>query len=71
MALTDVALDDLNNATNEVAAELDELRGQIGATDAALADRIGAAANRLRSLAADPENPVPTPGGEPVPGDQF
>lgn len=53
------ALADLDLATNEVAAELDDLRGQIATTDAALADRIGAAASRLRTLAADPTNPVP------------
>lgn len=61
MAKTETALEDLNDATNEVAAELDQLRGEISATDTALADRIGSAATRLRGLAADPANPVPDP----------
>ncbi len=64
MSLSETALEDLNDATNEVAAELDQLRGEISATDTALADRIGSAATRLRGLAADPANPVPEP--EPV-----
>lgn len=59
MALTDQALADLDAATNEVAAELDELRDLVAGNDAALADRIGAAATRLRGLAVDPDNPVP------------
>lgn len=59
MSLSETALEDLNDATNEVAAELVEIRGEIAATDTALAGRIGSAANRLRGLAADPNNPVP------------
>lgn len=67
MALTDQALADLDAATNEVAAELDELRDLVAGNDAAVADRISAAATRLRGLAADPENPVPElPTGPPV-----
>ena len=66
MSLSETALEDLDVATNEIAAELDELRGEIAATDTALAGRIGSAANRLRGLAADPENPVPPVDPEPV-----
>ena len=66
MSLSETALEDLNDATNEVAAELAEIRGEIAATDTALAGRIGSAANRLRGLAADPENPVPPVESEPV-----
>lgn len=68
MSLSETALADLDVATNEIATELDDLRGQISSTDAALADRIGAAAERLRGLAADPENPVPAPEPTPEPG---
>ena len=63
MALSDAALADLDAATNEVAAELDQLRGELTGADQAVADRISAAANRLRGLAADPENPVPPADG--------
>lgn len=67
MALTDQALADLNDATNEVAAELDDLRGQLSDADAAVAQRISDAASRLRGLAADPENPVPPADGGTTP----
>lgn len=67
MSLSETALADLDAATNEIATELDELRGEISDTDANLAARIGAAASRLRSLAADPDNPVPNPEPEPAP----
>lgn len=59
MALTDAALADLDAATNAVADELDELRGDLADQDSAVALRISAAADRLRGLAADPETPVP------------
>jgi hypothetical protein len=64
MALTDEALADLDAATNEVAAELEELRDLLSGADQALAGRITAAATRLRGLAADPENPVPPPNSD-------
>jgi septal ring factor EnvC (AmiA/AmiB activator) len=64
MSLSETALADLDQATNEVADELDQLRNEIAGTDAALADRISAAADRLRGLAADPTNPVPADGGD-------
>lgn len=63
MALTDQALADLDAATNEVAAELDDLKAQLSGADQAVADRITAAATRLRGLAADPDNPVPPADG--------
>lgn len=63
MSLSETALADLDQATNEVADELDQLRGEIAGTDAALAGRISAAATRLRGLAADPANPVPVDPG--------
>ena len=60
MALSDQALADLDAATNEVAAELDEVRAQLTNADQAVADRVTAAAARLRGLASDPQNPVPS-----------
>jgi ABC-type transporter Mla subunit MlaD len=73
MADVDAALADLNDATNEVAGELDDfgtevaaLKDQIAALDPdaaakleQLASGVTAAASRLRGLAADPEQPVP------------
>lgn len=68
MALSDDALADLDVATNEVAADLDDLKNQLSTADAAVAARITAAADRLRGLAADPANPVPpAPAVEPAP----
>lgn len=72
MALTDEALADLDVATTEVAEELDELHGRLAALDSDLAARIHEKADRLRALAADPENPVPdlvpqTPAPTPPP----
>lgn len=66
MTASETALQALDAATNEVADELDELRDLIASTDAATAARIQSAADRLRSLAQDPANPVPEPGPEPV-----
>lgn len=51
MALTDAALADFDAATNEVAAELEELRDAVANLDADLATRIGEKAARLRELA--------------------
>ena len=67
MALTDAALADLDDATNAVADELDELRGELKDSDSALALRISAAADRLRGLAADPNEPVPPAPPAPAP----
>jgi hypothetical protein len=59
MGKTDDALRDLDVATNEVAAEIDELRASIANYDSATAERLDAVSARLRGLASDPENPVP------------
>jgi F420-0:gamma-glutamyl ligase len=67
MTLSETALADLDAATNQVAAELDTLRGELTTADSAVADKIAAAANRLRGLAADPTNPVPAPAPAPEP----
>lgn len=58
------ALEDIDTATNEVAAEIDELRQQvkIGMTAEdveAVHARLHGQAERLRGVAKDPENPVP------------
>lgn len=58
------ALEDIDAATNDVAQEVDDLRSQIsvGMTPedvAAVHDALHAKADRLRSIAADPEVPVP------------
>lgn len=55
------ALADLDDATNAVAARLDALAGQVAASDQSAADQIKVEADRLRTLAADPNNPVPEP----------
>jgi methyl-accepting chemotaxis protein len=76
------ALADLNDATNEVAGELEtaaakiqELSDALAASDPEAAGKvaealagIGAAATRLRGLAEDPENPVPPVEEPPVDG---
>jgi hypothetical protein len=59
MSLTNDALVELDDATNEVAGELEALVAQVAGMDGDTAARINAAATRLRGLAADPENPVP------------
>lgn len=58
------ALDDIDAATNDVAAEVDELRASVkpGMTPEeveAVHARMHAQADRLRGIAKDPENPVP------------
>lgn len=71
MAQIDDALSALDEATNDIAAELDQLKSQVAGFDSNAAQRIQAAADRLRSLAADPANPVPDQppaGDEPVDG---
>lgn len=59
MALLDDALAELNDATNAVAARLEDLADDVAQHDGAAADAVRAQAARLRDLAADPENPVP------------
>lgn len=65
MGATENALVELDSATNEVAAEIDELRGEVAKFDEATAERLGVVSARLRGLAADPETPVPAPPVEP------
>lgn len=60
MSQVDDALADLNNATNDVAEDLERLRDEVAAFDAGTAEKIQPIVERLRSLAVDPENPVPT-----------
>lgn len=59
MSQIDAALTELNDATNEVAADLDALEAKVAEIDSATAGKIRAAADRLRGLAADPAQPVP------------
>jgi hypothetical protein len=59
----DRIITDLNAATNEIAADLERLRGDVVAntvTDASIATLDGIVA-RLQALGQDPENPVPAP----------
>jgi hypothetical protein len=59
MAALDDALAELNDATNAVAARLEDLANDVAQHDGAAADAVRAQAARLRGLAADPQNPVP------------
>jgi hypothetical protein len=68
MARLDDVINDLNTATNDIAAELDALRGDMANLDSATADRLTPLVERLRGLAADPENPVPDGGSTPGDG---
>lgn len=59
------AIDELNTATNDVASDLETLKGQLAAgtvTDATVATLTSSIA-RLKALGADPNDPVPV---EPV-----
>jgi outer membrane murein-binding lipoprotein Lpp len=55
------AVQQLNAATDEVAADLERLRTEVQGSDAAAADRLTPIIERLRSLGQDPQNPVPEP----------
>lgn len=59
----------LNEATNEVAAKVEELRGIINSDDPAVETALNEISARLKGLAADPEAPVPPvePTPEPTP----
>lgn len=59
------ALAELDEATNAVAARLEQLANQLDEFDLNASNAVRAEAARLRTLAADPENPVPAP--EPLP----
>lgn len=60
VALLDDALAQLDDATNSVAARLDALAAQVAGFDADAAAKVQAEADHLRTLAADPANPVPS-----------
>lgn len=49
----------LDAATNDIAAELESLRDQIASSDAGAAAQLDPLVQRLRSLASNPDNPVP------------
>jgi hypothetical protein len=53
------AVAQLNAATDEIAADLERLRGEVEGSDAAAAEQLTPIIERLRSLGADPANPVP------------
>lgn len=71
------ACDQLDKATNDVAAEIKDLSGQIstGMSQAdvdSIVSRLNAASTKLEGLASDASNPVPTDtgsagGGSPTP----
>jgi chromosome segregation ATPase len=65
MSAVDTAIADLNQATNDVADELEALRAEVEGLDSDTAAKLQPVIDKLRGLAADPENPVPSP--EPVP----
>jgi uncharacterized coiled-coil protein SlyX len=68
MSRVDDVLVELNDATNQIAAELDTLRGDVANVDTVTADKLTPLVDRLRGLAADPNNPVPpADGGQPTP----
>ena len=59
MSQVDDAVAELNAATNDVADDLERLRTEVTGLDSATADKLTPLVERLRALAADPENPVP------------
>lgn len=67
------ALDLVDKATNDVAAEITDLSTQIstGMTQAdvdAIVTRLTAQATKLEGIAANPANPVPAPAPAPTDG---
>lgn len=64
MSLTSDALTELDDATNAVADRLDAVLAQNSDMDAATADAIRTESVKLRGLAADPSNPVPSDGDD-------
>lgn len=69
MTATEDALVELDQATTAVADRIDELLGAVGNLDASTAAAIRTETEKLRGLAADPQNPVPDtePTPEPTP----
>jgi hypothetical protein len=66
MSAVDDALVLLDEATTAVANKIDQLVNQLQNGDQAAAAKIQVETERLRSLAADPENPVPDNPPPPV-----
>lgn len=62
MSAVDDQLSQLDQATNDVASELESLKAEVANSDATLAAKLDAPIARLKSLAADPNNPVPADG---------
>lgn len=55
------AVAQLDEATNEIAADLERLRTDVANGDATAAEKLTPLIERLRSLGQDPTNPVPEP----------
>lgn len=53
------ALAELDDATNAVAARLEQLANELDQLDIDAANSVRVEAARLRTLAVDPDNPVP------------
>jgi uncharacterized coiled-coil protein SlyX len=66
MSRVDDVIADLNTATDEIATELEQLRGDVANVDTVTADKLTPLVERLRGLGADPENPVPDGGSTPA-----
>jgi len=59
MSAVDDVLEQLNQATNDIADDLTRLRDEVAGGDAATAAKFEPLVTRLQQLAVDPENPVP------------
>jgi hypothetical protein len=59
MTTVDEVVQQLNDATDEIARDLEGLRGQITDGDAAAAEKLTPIISRLQVLGQDPQNPVP------------
>lgn len=68
MSLTADALTELDDATTAVADRIDALVSQVDGLDSGTAAQIATETARLRGLAADPSNPVPTDPNAPTDG---
>jgi prefoldin subunit 5 len=55
----DDAVQQLNEATDEIARDLEALREEIQAGDTAAAEKLTPIIGRLQALGQDPANPVP------------
>lgn len=56
----------VDNATNRVAEKLQQLRDELAQRDQAAADALQPLIAELNEMGADPTNPIPEPGPEPV-----